>query len=700
MPRAHSLEMIRNIGIMAHIDAGKTTTTERILFYTGRLHRMGEVHEGLATMDWMVQEQERGITITSAATTCHWRGFLIQIIDTPGHVDFTMEVERSLRVLDGAIVLFCAKGGVEPQSETVWRQADRYRVPRIAFVNKMDAVGADFQRVMDMMKERLSSRPVPIQIPIGDGESFAGVIDLVRMVAVRWSDDLGTEYHECEIPAQEMERAQRYHDLLVEAVAETDHAVMEKYVAGEAITQEDLMRGIRSATLSCATVPILCGSSYRNRGVQKLLDAVVDYLPSPLDVLPTAGVHPRTEEQQIRLASDEEPFAALAFKIASDSYVGKLCYVRVYSGRAKTGDFILNASRDQRERIGRLIRMHANHREDISEVATGDIFAAVGLKGVSTGDTLCDERHPLLLELIQFPSPVISVAIEPKTKADEDRMAAALGRLSEEDPTFRTHTDPDTGQLLISGMGELHLEVIVDRLLREFKVSANVGRPQVAYRETMRREARGRGRFIRQTGGKGQYGDVTIILTPVAPEDEFTFTNRTTHGTVPKDFVPAVEAGIREAMKSGTLGGYPVVGIRAELVDGSFHEVDSSEISFKVAGAMAFRDAYEKAAPVLMEPVMKVEVVTPEDYMGEVIADLGARGGRIERLEKRSGAQIVDGFAPLSRMFGYATDLRSKTQGRGTYSMEFSHYEEVPEGRAAQAGTFRLAGLGEHALGR
>ncbi len=693
MPREIPVDRVRNIGIMAHIDAGKTTTTERILFYTGRLHRMGEVHEGSATMDWMVQEQERGITITSAATTCAWRDVRINIIDTPGHVDFTMEVERSLRVLDGAIVLFCAKGGVEPQSETVWRQADRYKVPRVAFVNKMDTVGANFQRVIDMMKERLSAHPVAVQIPIGSEDDFRGVIDLLSMTAIRWTDDLGTQYEEFEIPSEERERAAKYRDLLVEAAAEADTDVMEKFVGGEEIDEAAIRRAIRTGTLSGALVPVLCGSSYRNKGVQPLLDAVVDYLPSPSDVPPVTGEHPRTGEERIRQASDEEPFCALAFKIATDPYVGKLCYVRVYSGHLRTGDSVYNANRDKRERIGRILRMHANHREDLTEVFTGDIFGVVGLKDIGTGDTLTDERYPLVLETMNFPEPVISVAIEPKTKADEEKMAVALAKLAEEDPTFRTHTDADTGQLLISGMGELHLEIIVDRLMREFKVSANVGRPQVAYKETIKGKARARGRFVRQTGGKGQYGDVTIEISPLPPEEVFLFENSIKQGAVPREFIPAVEVGIREAMESGGICGYPVVGVKAELLDGSYHEVDSSEIAFKIAGSMAFREAAAKATPVLLEPVMKVEVTMPEEYMGDVISDFNARGGQIERLDKRAGAQVVDGFVPLGKMFGYATDLRSRTQGRGTYTMEFSHYAEVSE---SEAGTIMAAAPGPH----
>ena len=691
MPREIPLDRVRNIGIMAHIDAGKTTTTERILFYTGRLHRMGEVHEGSATMDWMVQEQERGITITSAATTCAWRDIRINIIDTPGHVDFTMEVERSLRVLDGAIVLFCAKGGVEPQSETVWRQADRYKVPRVAFVNKMDITGANFQRVVDMMKERLAAHPVAVQIPIGAEDDFRGIIDLLKMVALRWTDDLGAQYEEFQIPADERERAGKYHDLLVEAAAESDADVMEKFVAGEEIDEEAIRRAIRAGTLTGNLVPVLCGSSYKNKGVQPLLDAVVDYLPSPADVPPVTGAHPRTGEERIRQASDEEPFCALAFKIATDPYVGKLCYLRVYSGHLRTGDSVFNANRDKRERIGRILRMHANHREDLTEVFTGDIFGVVGLKDIGTGDTLTDERYPVVLETMQFPDPVISVAIEPKTKADEEKMTIALAKLSEEDPTFRTHTDADTGQLLISGMGELHLEIIVDRLMREFKVSANVGRPQVAYKETIKGKARARGRFVRQTGGHGQYGDVTIEISPLPPEEVFLFENSIKQGVVPREYIPAVEVGIREAMASGGICGYPVVGVKAELLDGSYHEVDSSEIAFKIAGSMAFREAASKATPVLLEPVMKVEVIMPEEYMGDVISDFNARGGQIERLDKRAGAQVIDGFVPLGKMFGYATDLRSRTQGRGVYTMEFSHYAEVSE---SEAGTIMAAAPG------
>ena len=679
MPREHPLEKTRNIGIMAHIDAGKTTTTERILFYTGRVHRMGEVHDGAATMDWMVQEQERGITITSAATTCYWRDHRVNIIDTPGHVDFTVEVERSLRVLDGAVAIFCAKGGVEPQSETVWRQADRYRVPRIAYVNKMDIVGADFERVISMMKSRLKANPVPVQLPIGREDSFRGVIDLVADKAVYWVDELGTQMVEEEVPDEFREVKRKFRMALLEAAADYDDTLMVKYLEGKPLSPVEVKAALRQGTLAGKIVPVLCGSSYRNKGVQPLMDAVVDYLPSPLDVPPVVGEHPRKETEEVREASDEQPFSALSFKIATDPYVGKLCFIRVYSGVLRNGSYVFNASRDRKERVGRIVRMHANHREDVEEIRTGDIAAAVGLKDVTTGDTLCDEAHPIILERMQFPEPVIDVAIEPKTKADEDKMTVSLMKLSEEDPTFRFRTDPETGQTIISGMGELHLEIIVDRLLREFKVEANVGRPQVSYKETIRQKARAEGRFVRQTGGRGQFGHVEIEIEPLPVEQVFQFENKVVGGAVPKEFIPAVEAGIREAMQSGVLAGYPTIGVKATLLDGTYHEVDSSEVAFKIAGSLAFKNAAEKARPAILEPVMKVEVTVPEEYMGEVISDLNSRRGRIDLMEPRAGAQVIRAYVPLAQMFGYATDLRSKTQGRGVYTMEFYRYEEAPK---------------------
>ncbi|MCL6521263.1 MAG: elongation factor G [Firmicutes bacterium] len=676
------LERVRNIGISAHIDAGKTTTTERILFYTGRVHRMGEVHEGSATMDWMPQEQERGITITSAATTCFWKDHRINIIDTPGHVDFTVEVERALRVLDGVIAIFDAKNGVEPQSETVWRQADRYGVPRIAFINKMDSVGADFYGSVRSIRERLGANPVPVQIPIGAEESFAGVVDLVRGKAIYWVDELGTVMEEREIPEELRSRAEEWREKLVEAAAELDDDLMMKYLDGEAIAPEEIRAALRKGTLELRAVPVLCGAAYRNKGVQTLLDAVLEYLPSPLDLPPVHGVDPRTGEEIVRQVSDEEPLAALAFKIAADPFVGKLCFLRVYSGRLSAGSYVLNANTGRKERIGRLLRMHANHREEVAEAGAGEIVAAVGLKQTKTGDTLCPEEAPIRLEAMQFPEPVISVAIEPKTQADQDRMGEALQRLADEDPTFRVATDPETGQTIISGMGELHLEIIVDRLKREFHVQANVGRPQVAYRETIRRSARAQGRFVRQTGGHGQYGDVWLEIEPLEAGKGFEFVDKIVGGVVPKEFIPAVEAGVREAMQNGVVAGYPMVDVRATLFDGSYHEVDSSDMAFKIAGSMAFRNAAQQADPVLLEPVMKVEVVVPEEYMGDVIGDINARRGRIEGMEPRGNAQVIRAFVPLAEMFGYATDLRSKTQGRGTYTMQFDHYEEVPRNLA------------------
>jgi len=679
MPRSFTLERTRNIGIMAHIDAGKTTTTERILFYTGRLHKLGEVHEGTATMDWMEQEQERGITITSAATTCQWRDHRINIIDTPGHVDFTVEVERSLRVLDGAVAVFDAKGGVEPQSETVWRQADKYRVPRIAYVNKMDIVGADFVGTLNQIRTRLGAHPVAIQLPVGSEDTFRGLVDLVRMQAYFYSDDLGTRGEFQDIPEELREEAAERHRLLVEAVSEVDDELMLKFLEGEPLTQEEIRRGLRLGTVSNQLVPVLCGSSYKNKGVQPLLDAVVDYLPSPLDVGAVHGIDPKTEEPTTREPDDKAPFSALAFKIATDPFVGKLAFFRVYSGVLTSGSYVYNVTKGRRERIGRILQMHANHREEIDTVYTGDIAAAVGLKDTTTGDTLSDDQNPVLLESMQFPEPVISVAIEPKTKADQDKMGTALGKLAEEDPTFRMHTDQETGQTIISGMGELHLEIIVDRLLREFKVQANVGKPQVAYKETIRASVEAEGKFIRQTGGRGQYGHVWLRVEPLEPGQGFEFVNKIVGGVVPREYIPAVESGVREAMTSGVLAGYPTIDLRVTLFDGSYHEVDSSEMAFKIAGSMGFKSGAQKAKPVLLEPIMSVEVLVPEDYMGDVIGDLNARRGRIEGMEPRAGGvQAIHGFVPLAEMFGYATDLRSRTQGRGTYTMQFAHYEEAP----------------------
>ncbi|HHY95108.1 MAG TPA: elongation factor G [Firmicutes bacterium] len=678
MPGEYPLERTRNIGIAAHIDAGKTTTTERMLFYTGRVHRMGEVDEGSATMDWMVQEQERGITITSAATTCFWRQHRVNIIDTPGHVDFTVEVERSLRVLDGVVAIFCAKGGVEPQSETVWRQADRYGVPRIAYVNKMDTVGADFYRVVKEIRTRLAARPVPVQIPVGVEDSFRGVVDLIREQAIIYVDELGTESETAAIPPSLREEAARWREQLVEALCDLDEDLMVKYLEGEAMSPEEIKRVLRKGTCSAQIVPVLCGASYRNKGVQPLLDAVIDYLPSPLDVPPVRGVNPRTGEEEERAPSTEAPLCALAFKVMADPHVGKLTFVRIYSGTLSAGSYVYNASRDRKERVGRLIHMHANHREDIREAEAGDIVAVVGLKDTTTGDTLCPEDYPLLLEPMTFPEPVISVAIEPRTKADEERLAASLARLAEEDPTFRVRVDAETGQTLISGMGELHLEIIVDRLLREFKVEASVGRPQVAYRESIAATAEAEGKWIRQTGGRGQYGHVWLRLEPMPRGDGFRFEDRIVGGVVPREFIPAVEAGVKEAMASGVLAGYPVIDVRVQLFDGSYHEVDSSEIAFKMAAVQAFRRAMEMASPVMLEPVMSVEVVVPETYMGDVMGDLTARRGHIEGLEARGNTQVIRGKVPLAEMFGYATDLRSLTQGRGTYTMQFESYQPVP----------------------
>ncbi len=679
MPREVSLALTRNIGIMAHIDAGKTTTTERILFYTGRTHKIGETHEGTATMDWMQQEQERGITITSAATTAFWKGHRINIIDTPGHVDFTVEVERSLRVLDGSVTVFCAKGGVEPQSETVWRQADNYRVPRMAYVNKMDITGADFYNVVSMMKDRLKCNAVPIQLPIGAEDTFTGIIDLVTMKAEIYKDDLGKEFDVTDIPADMKDKADEYHAALVEAVAETDEELMMKYLDGEELTVEEIKGAIRKATIDNTMVPVTCGTSYRNKGVQMLLDAIIDYMPAPTDVPHIKGVDPRTEEEVERPSSDDAPFAALAFKIATDPFVGKLCFFRVYSGTVNAGTSVYNSTKDNNERIGRILQMHANHRQDIETCYAGDIAAAVGLKATTTGDTLCDAKNPVILETMVFPEPVISLAIEPKTKAGQEKMGIALAKLAEEDPTFRTYTNEETGQTIISGMGELHLEIIVDRMLREFKVEANVGAPQVAYKETIRKSADVDHKYARQSGGKGQYGHVKIIVEPNESGKGYEFINKVVGGAIPKEYIPAVDAGIKGAMQAGVLAGYPVVDVKVTLYDGSYHEVDSSEMAFKIAGSMAFKEAMRKGDPVILEPIMKVVVIVPEDYMGDVIGDLNSRRGQIQGMEARIGAQQIIAFVPLSEMFGYSNDLRSKTQGRGQYTMEPSHYIEVPK---------------------
>jgi len=679
MQGALPLENIRNIGIMAHIDAGKTTTTERILFYTGRVHRLGEVDSGTATMDWMVQEQERGITITSAATTCEWRDCQVNIIDTPGHVDFTVEVERALRVLDGAVAIFDAVEGVQPQSETVWRQADRYQVPRIAFINKMDRVGANFGNALTMMEEMLGAIVAPVQIPIGAEDQFRGMIDLIGRRAIVYLDDLGLTRQVTEIPDDLRDEAEQARERLVERVAENDDEAMELYVAGEEIPSEVLVAGLRRATLSAKLTPVLCGSSFRNKGVQSLLDAIVDYLPSPVDMPPVVGVDLSAAKERVtRQPSDSEPFCALAFKIATDPYVGKLAYFRVYSGMAKAGSVIYNASKGKRERLGRILRMHANHREELDVISTGDIAAAVGLRDTTTGDTLSEEVSPLLLERMEFPEPVIDVAVEPRSKNDEDRLTMSLAKLAEEDPTFRIHTDPETGQTIISGMGELHLEIIVDRLLREFNVQANVGRPQVAYRETITDSVKAEGRFVRQTGGRGQYGHVVLEVEPGPPGSGLAFANKIVGGAIPKEFIPAVEHGIREAAGTGTLAGYPVVDVAVALVDGSYHEVDSSEISFKIAGSLGFKQAMEAARPVLLEPVMKVEIVTPEQYVGDLIADMGARRGKVTSLENAGTNQMIRVQVPLAEMFGYATSLRSLSQGRANHTMHFLRYEQVP----------------------
>jgi elongation factor G len=679
VPRQVELEKIRNIGIMAHIDAGKTTTTERILFYTGKVHKMGETHEGSAVMDWMEQEQERGITITSAATTCYWKDHRINIIDTPGHVDFTVEVERSLRVLDGAVAVFCAKGGVEPQSETVWRQADKYSVPRIAYINKMDIVGADFDNVISMMKERLGANPVPIQIPIGSEATFKGIVDLVHQKAYIYNNDLGTDISEEDIPEDLMDEAQKYREKMLEALADIDEEIMMKYLEGEEISEEEIRRAIRKGCVEVKITPVLCGSSYRNKGVQLLLDAIIYYMPSPLDIPPIKGISTETGEETERHTSDDEPFSALAFKIVTDPYVGKLTYFRVYSGKLKSGSYVYNSTKHKKERIGRILYMHANHRQEIDEVMTGDIVAAVGLKDTATGDTLSSEEHPVILESMQFPEPVIRVAIEPKTKADQDKMSIAMQKLAEEDPTFKTYTEQETGQTIIAGMGELHLEIIVDRMLREFKVDANVGKPQVAYKETIRKKVKAEGKFVRQSGGRGQYGHVWLEIEPLEAGKGYEFENKIVGGVVPKEFIPAVDAGVREALTSGVLAGYPVIDVKVTLYDGSYHEVDSSEMAFKVAASIAFKEGMRKASPVLLEPIMKVETVVPEEYLGDVIGDMNARRGQIEGMEPRGAVQVVRGFVPLSEMFGYATDLRSKTQGRGIYTMQFSHYAEVPK---------------------
>jgi len=685
MARQFPLEKIRNIGIMAHIDAGKTTTTERILYYTGRVHKMGEVHDGAAVMDWMEQEQERGITITSAATTAQWGEHRINIIDTPGHVDFTVEVERSLRILDGAIALFCSVGGVEPQSETVWRQADKYEVPRIAFVNKMDRMGADFFRVIKMMKKRLGANAVPVQLPIGSEDHFKGVIDLIEMEAIVYKDELGINFDRVDIPEEYKGEAEKYREELLEQLSEFDDELMLKYIEEESITKDDILNALRKSVINVDLIPVLCGSAFKNKGIQMLLDSIIDFMPSPLDVPPVEGENPETGEVEIRKASDDEPFSALAFKIMTDPYVGKLAFFRAYSGVLEAGSYIYNSSSQKRERISRILQMHANHREERDSVYAGDLAAAVGLKNTSTGDTLCAADHPILLESMEFPEPVISVAIEPKSQADEDKLTQSLLKLSEEDPTFQIKTDEETGQTIIRGMGELHLEIIVDRLLREFKVDANIGKPRVAYRETITRKVEDiEGKFIRQSGGRGQYGHVIIDLEPVKEGKGFIFENDITRGAIPKEYINPVEDGIEEAMENGIKAGYSVVDVKVTLKDGSFHEVDSSEMAFKIAGSMAFRKAAERARPVILEPVMEVEVVVPEEYMGDVIGDLNGRRGKIEGMERRANAQVVKAYVPLAEMFGYATDLRSKTQGRATHTMQFSHYDKTPKSVAKE----------------
>jgi elongation factor G len=690
MPRTTPLKNLRNIGIMAHIDAGKTTTTERVLFYTGRVHRMGEVHEGAATMDWMEQEQERGITITSAATTCFWKrhgtDYRINIIDTPGHVDFTAEVERSLRVLDGAVAVFCAVGGVEPQSETVWRQADRYNVPRIAFVNKMDRIGADFSHVVDMMRDRLGANAHAVQYPMGEGELFTGIIDVVRMAAIHYEDELGSKYVEQPIPADLKEKVAQLRHELIEAAVEHDEALLEKYLEGSELTDEEIRGVIRKATISGKLFPVFCGSAFKNKGVQLMLDGVIDYLPSPVDIPPIQGHLPQHDEsRETREASDTAPFSALAFKIMTDPYVGKLTFFRVYSGSLQSGSHILNATKDRRERIGRILQMHANKREEREEVYAGDIAAAIGLKDVKTGDTLCDKEHPIILEAMKFPEPVIAVAIEPKTKADQDKLSTGLGKLADEDPTFKVHTDPETNQTIISGMGELHLEIIVDRLRREFGVDANIGRPQVAYRETIRQAVKNvEGKFVRQTGGRGQYGHVIINVQPAETGAGFVFEDKIVGGAIPREYINAVEHGIREALDTGILAGYPVIDVKVELIDGSYHDVDSSEMAFKIAGSMAIKEGVRRASPVLLEPIMDVEVVTPADYMGDIIGDLSSRRGRVGGMTERAGARVIGASVPLGEMFGYSTTLRSMSQGRAVYTMQFAHYEEVPKSKAEE----------------
>jgi elongation factor G len=683
--RQVSLEMTRNIGIMAHIDAGKTTTTERILYYTGVSHKIGEVHDGTATMDWMEQEQERGITITSAATTCHWKDHRINIIDTPGHVDFTIEVERSLRVLDGAVAVFCSVGGVEPQSETVWRQADKYHVPRIAFVNKMDRVGADFFRGVAMIKDRLKANPVPIQIPIGSEENFKGVVDLVEMKGIVWNDEsMGALYDEIEIPADLLEQAQMYREAMIEEISSYDDALMEKYLAGEALTKDEIKESIRKCTLNIQICPVICGSSFKNKGVQNLLDAVLDYMPAPTDIPAIQGIDANTEAPIERHASDTEPFSALAFKIMTDPFVGQLCFFRVYSGIMNAGSYVYNSTKGKRERVGRILKMHANKREEIKEVFAGDIAAAVGLKYTTTGDTLCNEDNAVILESIEFPEPVISIAIEPKTKADQEKLGISLAKLASEDPSFRVKTDVETGQTIISGMGELHLEIIVDRLFREFKVDANVGKPQVAYRETITKKVKSEGKFVRQSGGRGQFGHVWLEVEPQEAGKGYEFVDAIKGGVVPREYIPAVDKGIKEALDSGVMAGFPVVDVKVTLIDGSYHEVDSSEMAFKIAGSMGFKEGCQKAGPIILEPIMSVEVVVPEDYMGDVIGDLNSRRGRIMGMEGRAGAQVVTSMVPLAQMFGYSTDLRSATQGRATYSMTFDHYEPVPKSVAEE----------------
>jgi elongation factor G len=682
--REFSIENTRNIGIMAHIDAGKTTTTERILFYTGKVHKLGETHDGGATMDWMAQERERGITITSAATTCHWKGHRINIIDTPGHVDFTVEVERSLRVLDGAVAVFCSVGGVEPQSETVWRQADKYNVPRLAYINKMDRVGASFQRGLDMIEERLGANPVPIQWPIGAEDTFRGIVDLVEMKAHVYVDDLGNVEEEVEIPEEIRDDVEFARQVMLEKIVETDDELTIKYLEGEEITPQELKTALRKACLNVDLVPVLCGSSFKNKGVQLLLNAVIDYLPSPADLPPVEGTNPETGEPECRALNDEEPFSGLAFKIMADPYVGKLAFFRVYSGTLRAGSYVLNVSTGRKERVGRILQMHANHREEVDQVYSGDIAAIVGLRDTSTGDSLSSEEHPILLEALEFPEPVINLAVEPKSKADQDKLGVALQRLAEEDPTFRVFTDEETGQTIIAGMGELHLEVIVDRLLREFKVEANIGKPQVAYRETITKATKTEGKFIRQSGGRGQYGHVVLEIEPQEPGAGFEFVNKIVGGVVPREYIGSVEQGVKEAMLTGVVAGYPMVDIKVTIVDGSYHEVDSSEMAFKIAGSIGFKDGARKAGPVILEPIMQLEVVTPDDFMGDVIGDINARRGRIEGMEPRGNAQVVRGFVPLAEMFGYATVLRSLTQGRAQHTMSFAYYEQVPASLAEE----------------